>query len=149
MKKIGVTATRNGLTAAQVHVFDRLLREASDELAEELQELELHHGDCVGGDATIDQMARHLGIRRVSHPPVNAGYRAWCDADDVREPRGYVERDHDIVEETEELWVGPGGMTEQQRSGTWLTARYARKHNRPLVIVWPDGRVSREAPQVG
>lgn len=142
MRKIGVTATRNGLTLAQVTVFSDLFGELV--AVADPEKVELHHGDCVGGDATLDRIAKMYGVWRVGHPPTNDAYRAWCDVDELLEPKEYIARNHDIVDVTTELWVGAGGMTEQQRSGTWATVRYARRHDRPITIVFPDGSVKKE-----
>lgn len=60
-------------------------------------------------------------------------------ADVVHEPRPPLERNRDVVDASDVLLACPGGMAEEQRSGTWATIRYARKAGKPVVIVWPDG----------
>ena len=42
------------------------------------------------------------------------------------------------------LSATPGGFKEELRSGTWACVRYARKADRPVHIVWPDGKVNAE-----
>jgi hypothetical protein len=37
----------------------------------------------------------------------------------------------------------PRGYTEELRSGTWATIRYARKTGVPYVIIFPDRTVER------
>ncbi len=53
-------------------------------------------------------------------------------------------RDKDIVNPAERMIAAPAGTTEELRSGTWATIRYARKKKVPLSIVWPDGTISYE-----
>ena len=65
-------------------------------------------------------------------------------SDEVRDPLPYLERNRAIVDACDILIACPKGMQEEQRSGTWATVRYARRRDRPIVIVWPDGTVTRE-----
>lgn len=53
-----------------------------------------------------------------------------------------LDRNRDIVEAAEVLIACPDGP-ERQRSGTWATIRHALRVGKPVVIVWPDGRVER------
>ncbi len=56
----------------------------------------------------------------------------------------YLARNRDIVNAADVLIAGPGGMEEIMRSGTWATVRYARKKQKPVIIVYPNGEVVRE-----
>lgn len=134
--KIGVTGTRERLTDAQIRRGTDLL---ADTWEGSTERLELHHGDCVGADATLHIIASAIGYRTVAHPPIHAWYRAHCDADTSWEPKTYLARNADIVTSTDALLAFPKEMTEAKRGGTWWTVRYARKVGRRLVIVWPDG----------
>jgi len=49
-----------------------------------------------------------------------------------------------IVRETELLIAAPAEFSEQHRSGTWSTVRYARRLGRPVQIIGPDGRIRTE-----
>jgi len=53
-------------------------------------------------------------------------------------------RNHDIVDCTELLIACPKSMKEELRSGTWATVRYARKLERPVIIIYPNGISSSE-----
>ena len=48
-------------------------------------------------------------------------------------------RNRIIVSTSDEMLALPGEMTEQRRSGTWATIRFARKHGTPMKIIYPDG----------
>jgi hypothetical protein len=94
----------------------------------------LHHGDCVGGDATADKLARDLGYEIVIHPPTDERLRAHCGyGHEIRKPRPYLTRNHDIVDASEFLLALPSGQ-EINHSGTWATIRYADRNGTPLSM---------------
>jgi len=128
MAKIGFTGSRFGPTSDQAEMLKFWIGSVE----------EVHHGDCVGADATADAIAASYGTRRVAHPPVRAEFRAWCQTEETRPERPYLTRNHDIVDETDFLVATPSGP-EHLRSGTWATIRYARKKDKSVVIIWPDG----------
>jgi len=55
-----------------------------------------------------------------------------------------LERNSDIVADSDLLLATPRFYEEELRSGTWATVRRARKANKPLIIVWPNGKVDWE-----
>lgn len=130
--KIGVTATQTGLTTEQEFKLGALL--------EQYPVTELHHGDCVGGDAQADDIARAKDIAIVIHPPIKSTKRAFKaqSGDCVWEPRPYLERNHDIVDQCDLLIALPKSSKEELRSGTWATVRYATKQGKPIIIL-PGG----------
>ena len=138
MRSIGFTGTRNILPPEQQHglaaVLESLKRKGFDTI---------HHGDCVGADAISHNLAGTLGLLRVSHPPAVRTFQAFCQAEENREPLDYIARNHVIVDESEILVVCPKGP-EELRSGTWATVRYARALGRPILLVWPNGKVTTE-----
>lgn len=134
---VGVTATRYGLTAPQVlTAADRLMAWRDQRGAREL-----HHGDCIGGDEEVAEIARDLGYRLVCHPPASRRFRAFVKSDEYRPPAPYLTRNHNVVDTVHGMLALPSGDVEQLRSGTWATVRYARKVGRPLVVVSPSGDV--------
>lgn len=131
--KIGFTGTQRGMTIAQIQSFEAGLRLVFEPGAE------FHHGDCIGADAEAYTIAVGLGFKIVIHPPIDPKKRAWCRADDIRQPKPYLDRNHDIVDATDFLIATPGEEAEQLRSGTWATVRYARKIGRKVLIIKPSG----------
>ena len=133
---VGFTGTRHGLTPAQRQSLELVLvQECGDDG-------EVHHGDCVGADASCHTIALAHGWRIVVHPPDNDTLRAFCEGDETREPEGYIDRNRSIVDDTHVLVACPSGP-EERRSGTWSTIRWAMKNGRRVVIVWPDGTIER------
>lgn len=129
---LGFTGTRHGMTAAQFRELERRLTDVD----------QLHHGDCIGSDKEAHDLAElKFGVWTVAHPPINNKLRAFCEANEVREPKEYLERDYNIVDESEELIATPYTFIEVRRSGTWATIRYAILHDKPVTIIYPDGTV--------
>lgn len=133
---VGVTGSHIEITEAQYEVAGDMLAAFADEL---------HHGDCVGVDAAVDNAAALLGIRRVIHPPMDPKARAFCQGEVILPELPYLTRNRDIVNAVDGLLVIPHGP-EQRRSGTWMTCRYARQERVPTLIIFPDGTTLEELP---
>jgi hypothetical protein len=130
---VGFTGTKDGITEGQV----KALRQLILQLLEKNTTLVGHHGDCVGADASFHTICSNLGLPVVIHPPSDPKHRAFCKPSrDVRAPKPYLERNHDIVDETDVLIACPSSLREELRSGTWATVRYARKQSKPLWIIY-------------
>lgn len=136
MSRLGYSGTSKGMTAEQKAALREILNEADGEL---------HHGDCIGGDAEAHEIALDCGLLPILHPPTNTSKRAWCEspAHLIRPERPYLTRNRDIVDETIALIAAPAEFDEQPRGGTWYTVRYARKRGRPIALILPDGIVRR------
>ena len=135
--KIGFTGTQIGTTTAQRAVLMQLLVAGT----------EFHHGDCVGADENAHAIASSLGLRTVCHPPINPAKRAFTENDETREPKDYIARNHDIVDETDFLLATPKFNAEELRSGTWATIRYAKKSGKRVGIIFPDGSINLWKPE--
>lgn len=135
---IGYTGTRMGMTPTQQEVLMAQLHR--------LGATELHHGDCQGGDAQAHAISRQLGLRIVGHPPIGDGLRAFCVCDEMREPKDFLLRNRDIVQDTRILLGTPDGP-ERVRSGTWSALRFAKRSGRPWMIIAPDGDVTEPVPR--
>lgn len=140
--RAGFTGTRDGLTQKQQKALVDLLFMVAP--------YQLQHGDCVGADAEVHDMALVLGLQIVIRPPVEQRLRAWCgptNAHVIEYPaKPYLERNHDIVNNTDYLIGCPNTVTPVVRSGTWATIRYAAKHDKVVFLVFPDGRLDRIEP---
>jgi hypothetical protein len=137
--KIGFTGTQTGITPLQ---FDLLV-----EVLQELHEVtEAHQGDCFGADREFSMIVDSIfGTGKIHrHPPEDNKKRAFtrCDVDYPVAP--FLVRNKAIVDATELLIACPKGQSEELRSGTWATVRYARKQKGVIVILWPDGKYTYE-----
>jgi len=135
--KVGFTGTQEGMTVSQFVSFKKV--------AGGFQNLEYHHGDCIGSDKqSHDIICKSFpSTWIVIHPPSNPKKRAFCKGDETRPESPYLVRNRDIVNSTKRLIATPKGE-EEPRGGTWSTIRYARKLNRPICIIKPDGSLEFE-----
>jgi len=136
MAKIGFTGTQFGLTKKQHQVLGGLL-----DVANRAIQSVFHHGSCIGADTTAHKIAEKIGLRIVVHPPLNESKMTKLAGDEVRPAKDYLDRNHDIVDETDWLIACPKTKAEEQRSGTWATVRYAKKKGKQIMIIYPDGGV--------
>lgn len=134
---VGFTGTQRGLTSYQRNELASALASLKAVAATTNTPAQFHHGDCIGADYEAHYLARKLGWHIVVHPPENTKKEAWCIADERRPSFPYLVRNHNIVRATDILIACPRTGTEEQRSGTWATVRYARKIGRPVFILEP------------
>ena len=119
---IGFTGTQKGMTEAQIKRVGHLLV---------LHSGVVHHGDCTGADAQCHDLALMTGHAVEIHPPTNERARAWKKgAAHMHPAKPYLVRNHDIVDAVQMLIATPKTATEELRSGTWATVRYARTQAR-------------------
>jgi hypothetical protein len=100
---------------------------------------EFHHGDCMGADSEAHEVAEAaFGAKKIwVHPPDDAKKRAFRVSSHVARPRPYLERNRAIVDASDMVIAAPKSMTEELRSGTWATVRYARKTGKRVLILEP------------
>ena len=128
--QVGFTGTRRGMSGNQKAELEQLLQELQPESEY------FHHGDCVGSDAQAHEIASRLGYEIIIHPPENSSARAFCKGSEVTlPPLPYLIRNHRIVELCHVLIAATLSSTEEQRSGTWATVRYAKSNNRKVHIL--------------
>jgi hypothetical protein len=129
--KIGVTGTRSGMTEEQFGSIELFLRSV---------EGELHHGDCVGVDVEVAELAKEIGYRTVCHPPEKEDLRAFHASDEIRWPLSYFARNRKIVDECDVLLVVPFQKTHQSSGGTWYTHDYAVKQGKKVIVFYGEGQ---------
>jgi hypothetical protein len=136
--RFGFTGTRLGMTQAQKATLHDFLSHGSGEF---------HHGDCIGADSEAHDIAAECGYRIVLHPPSEPALRAWRVVPDhmMRPKRPYLDRNRDIVRDTDSLIATPAEAEEQKRSGTWSTVRFARKQGKLVVLILPDGTIQQRS----
>lgn len=136
---LGFTGTREPLANAQLLSLGEWLKRQTDIT-------QFLHGACVGADATATLLVKgHFGRLVEAHaypghiPSMTSEPAMSVSA--IRHPPAHtLSRNRAIVEACDLLLACPKGP-EEPRSGTWATVRYARKLGRPIVVIWPDGRV--------
>ena len=136
---IGFTGTQRGMTEAQKIVLLKIIKQVNP--------VECHCGDCIGADAEFAQIINNfnINIRVIGHIPINSSKRAFCKYTTETEPKDYLERNHDIVNQSQIVIATPGEDDEVLRSGTWATIRYTRKQKKPLIVIYPAGNFDIES----
>lgn len=133
---IGFTGTQEGMTLEQKNAVSDILRIVSPSHA--------HHGDCIGADKDFHDLCRSIrSIYVIGHPGVDkygrSPKRAHCVTDENEAELPYLERNAVIVNKSQLVIATPKGYEEELRSGTWSTIRRARRFNRTVFIIYPDG----------
>lgn len=141
MARIGFTGTQQGMDKLQSFALSLLLHDWT-------LPSEFHQGDCIGADVHAAVIARGIGFKIIGHPPLIQTKRAFYPADEEREPRDYLTRNHNIVLETQEMIATPFQAEEKLRSGTWATIRFAKKLKRKVTIILPNGELQVSNGQV-
>lgn len=126
----GFSGTRRGATPAQLAKVELFLKQ---------RRAWWHHGDCVGADEQVHDLARGHGWKIAIHPPIIPRFRAFCVGDLIHQPLEYLQRNHAIVSVCAKLVATPRTYSRESRSGTWATIRYARDQGKPVMIIYPDG----------
>jgi hypothetical protein len=149
--KLGFTGTREGMTEAQkarlVEVMARLEDRTLGLVRPRRIIHEFHHGACKGADAQAVLIVKScLSARIVAHPSDMRWTTVVELSDEVLDPKPPIDRNRDVVDACDHLFACPKESSEERRSGTWMTIRYARKVGKPLTIICPDGTTTVEKP---
>jgi hypothetical protein len=59
----------------------------------------------------------------------------YCSSEFIKPEKDYIERNRDIVDETDMLIAFPIPTSK----GTWSTIGYAKREKKKVLIVFPDG----------
>ena len=134
---LGFTGTRLGTRPAQtaaIHWFMHRLRPSR-----------LVHGGASGADMVAHGIAESLGIPVIWIYPgdtrssaVWAGMRAGIE---IYPPLPPLERNRVMVKQIHGLLACPKSDTEELRSGTWSTVRYARAAGVPVYLIRANGKI--------
>lgn len=136
---VGFSGTQEGMKYKQLLKIENIMRNLAYMNQGDI--LVAHHGDCIGADEDFHKVARGENFGIKGHPPLKQSKRAMCHFDEEAPKKDYIERNHDIVDESEIMIFTPKEFNETLRSGTWATVRYAKKQDKPGMIVFPDGEV--------
>jgi hypothetical protein len=143
---VGVTGTRDGLTAEQATVAEALVLTPGI--------TEFHYGDCIGVDTEVMFLFVNTGLTPHLHIwPADVAdrwkTRSWnWLADNYRglftvHPKAKpFMRNTSIVEAVEKLWGFPGTGASR---GTWDTINKMAERQKARVVVSPDGKLDEYA----
>lgn len=132
----GFTGTQRGMNLRQMVALRLMLQTLLTDGC-----TNFHHGDCIGADAEAHTIANELGYVIEIHPPEDGKKRAnmarFATVHPIimHECKPYLVRNHDIVDACAHMLAAPLETTEQLRSGTWSTVRYARRAGCRLYLL--------------
>jgi len=143
---VGFTGRSSPVPTPQRHALEDVLEWLRDNGARRLV-----HGDCIEADSVAHLQAWDLGYDLILRPGHDAEgrspKRAWNPrAMTVHPSLPYSDRNFLIARDADILVAAPATFSEILRAGEWQTIRMARKLGKPIVIVWPDGRISEDIP---
>jgi hypothetical protein len=135
---VAFTGTRAGMTDNQKRELWEFLQAEKPTWA--------YHGNCIGADN--DFHVELLSYRAINKPwiyievypcDIIQQQADCCGTADIINPieRPLV-RNRMMVDRCDVLIACPRTMTEELRSGTWATIRYARKLKKRIVFLRPD-----------
>jgi len=130
---LGFTGTQRGMTPVQRARLEYYVQMFKPEHG--------IHGDCICADAQFSAVCDKFGVTVQVHPPEDDSKRAFCKATITYPVKPYLVRNHDIVDACDQLIACPKGLTEELRSGTWATVRYAVAQQKPVMVIYPSGNV--------
>lgn len=132
---VGFTGTRKGDSEEQLDQFCLVLPCFSS------RRNEFHHGGAPGADRSMAKTARAIGFDVHWHPcPGVSLDDVLVDDPDAKDDVWHevfppLVRNKIIVNDTDILIAAPFTDTEELRSGTWATIRFARKVRKPVVML--------------
>jgi hypothetical protein len=135
---IGFTGTQQGMTDAQKDTLLSLLYK--------YQPSEVIHGDCIGADLEFAVMC---ALKSPSNPKIHSrpctikSKRAYAPYDVIYSARAPLDRNQDIVDNSDILIACPKEDTEVIRSGTWSAVRRGRQKRIPVIVIYPNGLTER------
>lgn len=141
---ITVTGTRAGMSSRQRKTTNRLIYGWNPSL--------MHNGACEGADRQFFDMATAIATY-IELWPSSPEQDRWARMQETAFPelvsivyalQPPLVRNRAMVRKGKALIATPATLGEALRSGTWATIRYARKLNRPIVIIEPAGGVRYE-----
>jgi hypothetical protein len=133
--KIGFTGNRIGINLEQKDSIINILDKYTN--------LIVSHGDCVGSDTDFHNLCikyrnenPNKNIKIHIYPPTYPRYRAFNDGDLVMDEKPYLQRNSDIINNSNILIACPIDKNKEElRSGTWSTIRKARKNKNILIYI--------------
>ena len=142
--RIGFTGSRDGMTNQQEAAFVFLMLGLNTERALlDKDKIEFHHGCCIGADTIASKLFSRCNFPKwiVAHPPTdNRMIGKNYQYNLIKQAKPYLVRNKSIVDNADMLIACPKTCKEEQRSGTWSTIRYARKKDKIVIIILPDGK---------
>lgn len=142
---IGFTGTRNGMTDEQ---YKAVVKIVTDLVCLSDEPVVCLHGDCIGADADFNKIVLDVSdpyLQTQTRPCTYENMRAFCEAKQIEEPKPPMQRNRDIVADSDVMIACPPNYVKIKKgSGTWATVGFTKKAKKPLYIVLPNGKIQKE-----
>jgi hypothetical protein len=133
---IGFSGSRKGLSKMQYEYVDKFLFNNLVTIDE------VHHGDCIGADATFHKISSKLHIEKIIiHPPSNPTLRAFCESKYKWEEKDYLSRDRDIIKCSDIVLTCPYDSNKNYHSGTWYCINKGISLGKIVYIIYRNGTI--------
>jgi hypothetical protein len=140
---ISFTGTQKGMTSYQKMSFLKVIQF----LKTKRNITQFNHGDCIGADTDAHEVVSKYDIPIHIYPGVDkrgaSPKRAFCINGTIHQSQEYLIRNKKMVDLCNVLIACPAESTEQLRSGTWSTIRYAKTIKTSIVTIYPDGTIQK------
>jgi hypothetical protein len=146
--KMGIVNTREVMTEQQAKRFATILHSRAPD--------EVHLCDQLGVPMNAWYFLTHatkavLHLKAVIHPPTSKEWTIWQEDRwkfkgqlVIMRPASHVECSRNIVDACDQLLAAIDTETEEKHHAGWAMIRYARKQNKPVTIVYPNGSVRKD-----
>lgn len=131
----GFTGTRAGMTKQQMDLVRACLTLGKPAI--------IRHGAAFGADREFHAIWREELPKRFADvwPADDKSVKLFDRQDNVsiNPVLPPLQRNEEIVKRSKFMIATPHSQQEEQKSGTWMTVRCARRLEKPALIIWPNG----------
>lgn len=139
MWNMAFTGTQNGMTSFQLDGISSLMFSVIKK-----HKLIVRHGLCIGADTQFHNIVKSHNGYVIGHPCTIEAKQSLLECDEMMPVKLPLDRNKDMVSESNWVLAAPATQREMVRSGTWATIREARRLKKPLTIIFPDGLIQSE-----
>jgi len=116
-------------------------------LTENIDKIEIiRHGDTVGAEYEFHSICYDMDLlnKIYIHPLNNRTKRALCKGPNILEPLNFEQRRKILLDNSNYLLATVSNYVDNSRKDCWSLIHMAKDRNIPVLIVFPNGVVSKE-----
>ena len=150
MNNLGFTGSRHGLTEIQKKVLiDNIIEFRYNEILNFKTDINKPFnsldGCCIGADDIFYNICDMLSFNTIGYPGFYSTHpmRSKILRNRMKAVKSPLQRNKNIVYNSNLMIACPNTKEEIKRSGTWATIRYTKQLIKPLIIIYPDGNIEK------